>query len=362
MSLVKSIALTVVAALTLHFGSPQPLKPRPVESFRWCGCSPPAAPSPARAPRPPAWPTTSRARCSAKSWSPPCPRSSRWRGQGRADRQRQQHRHHDRQLAHARQPHQRHLRRRPSVAGVVITHGTNTLEETAYFLNLTVKHDRPVVLVGSMRPASAISADGPLNLLNAIRTAVSPDARGKGVLVVLNDDINAARDVTKTNTYRVETFRAPELGLLGYVDADDVTFYRASTQAPHGALRVRRERAHGAAAGRYPLFVRAAEHRAGAGPGRRRRAGHRVCRHGRRPDVHRRARGAEALLALPERRGRCSCDRTAPATAASSRRRTTTRWACAGRQPEPAEGADPADAGADEDPRPGEIRRMFEEY
>jgi L-asparaginase len=114
------------------------------------------------------------------------------------------------------------------VAGIVITHGTNTLEETAYFLNLTVKHERPVVLVGAMRPASAISADGPLNLLNAVRTAVSPDARGKGVLVVLNDEINSARDVTKTNTYRVETFRSPELGLLGYVDADVVSFYRAS--------------------------------------------------------------------------------------------------------------------------------------
>ena len=118
----------------------------------------------------------------------------------------------------------------PQTAGVVITHGTNTLEETAYFLNLTVKDQRPVVLVGSMRPASAISADGPLNLLNAVRTAVSPEARGKGVLVVLNDEINAARDVTKTNTYRVETFRAPELGLLGYVDADRVSFYRASTR------------------------------------------------------------------------------------------------------------------------------------
>jgi L-asparaginase len=118
----------------------------------------------------------------------------------------------------------------PRAAGVVVTHGTNTIEETAYFLNLTVKHDKPVVLVGSMRPASAISADGPLNLLNAIRTAVSPDAVGRGVLVVLNDEINAARDVTKTNTYRVETFRAPELGLLGYVDADRVAFYRQSTK------------------------------------------------------------------------------------------------------------------------------------
>src|SRR2546423_7144886 len=118
----------------------------------------------------------------------------------------------------------------PNVAGVVVTHGTNTLEETAYFLNLTIKHDRPVILVGSMRPSTAISADGPLNLLNAIRTAIAPDARGKGVLIVMNDEINGARDVTKTNTYRVETFRSPELGYLGYVDEDKVTFYRASTK------------------------------------------------------------------------------------------------------------------------------------
>jgi len=118
----------------------------------------------------------------------------------------------------------------PKVAGIVITHGTNTMEETAYFLNLTVKNDRPVVLTGSMRPANAISADGPLNLLNAIRTASSPEARGKGVLIVMNDEIHGARDVTKTNTYRVETFRSPELGYLGYADADRITFYRTSTK------------------------------------------------------------------------------------------------------------------------------------
>jgi L-asparaginase len=118
----------------------------------------------------------------------------------------------------------------PKVAGVVITHGTNTLEETAYFLNLTVKHDRPVVLVGAQRPATAISADGPLNLLNAIRTAGAQESRGKGVLVVMNDEINGARDVTKSNTYRAEAFRSGELGFLGYVDADKVAFYRASTK------------------------------------------------------------------------------------------------------------------------------------
>ena len=118
----------------------------------------------------------------------------------------------------------------PAVAGFVITSGTNTLEETAYFLHLTVRSDKPVVLVGSMRPATAISADGPLNLLNAVRTAIAPESRGKGGLIVLNDEINAARDTTKTNTLRVETFRAPELGILGYVDEDRVSYYRTTTK------------------------------------------------------------------------------------------------------------------------------------
>ena len=122
------------------------------------------------------------------------------------------------------------FRSEPDTAGIVITHGTNTIEETAYFLTLTVRHDRPVVLVGAQRPATAISADGPLNLLNAVRTAVSPEARGKGVLVVMNDEINAARDVTKTSTYRVETFNSRDLGFLGHVDADRVSFYRAPTR------------------------------------------------------------------------------------------------------------------------------------
>lgn len=112
------------------------------------------------------------------------------------------------------------------VAGAVITHGTSTIEETAYFLNLTLKHDRPVVMVGAQRPASALSADGPLNLVNAVRTAASRDSRGRGVLIVLNDEINAARDVTKSNTYRAETFRSGELGFLGYVDQDKVAYYR----------------------------------------------------------------------------------------------------------------------------------------
>jgi L-asparaginase len=118
----------------------------------------------------------------------------------------------------------------PRVAGIVVTHGTSTLEETAYFLNLTVRDERPVVVTGAMRPATATSADGPLNLLNAVRAASTHEARAKGVLVVLNDEINAAREATKTSTYRVETFRAPDLGLLGYVDGDAVVFYRSSTR------------------------------------------------------------------------------------------------------------------------------------
>jgi len=122
------------------------------------------------------------------------------------------------------------LEETPAVAGFVITSGTNTLEETAYFLNLTIRSDKPVVMVGSMRPSTAISADGPLNLLNAVRTAISTDAKGKGVLIVLNDEINAARDTTKTNTLRVETFKAPELGLLGYIDEDKISFYRSTTK------------------------------------------------------------------------------------------------------------------------------------
>jgi L-asparaginase/glutamin-(asparagin-)ase len=114
--------------------------------------------------------------------------------------------------------------------GIVITHGTDTLEETAYFLNLTVHSEKPVVLVGAMRPSTALSADGPINLYNAVALAASKDARGKGVLVMLNDQISAARDVTKTNISSGDTFKAPELGLLGYMKGGKAAFYRQSTR------------------------------------------------------------------------------------------------------------------------------------
>src|SRR5471032_3181742 len=103
------------------------------------------------------------------------------------------------------------------VDGIVITHGTDTIEETSYFLNLVIKRKKPVVIVGAMRPSTAISADGPINLYNAVILAGSDEAVGKGVLVALNDQINAAREVTKTNTSTADTFRTPELGFLGYM-------------------------------------------------------------------------------------------------------------------------------------------------
>lgn len=103
----------------------------------------------------------------------------------------------------------------PDIAGVVITHGTDTLEETAYFLNLVVKSDKPVVLTGSMRPSTAISADGPSNILQAVTVAASPTARGRGVMIVLNDRIGSARYTTKTNANTLDTFRSPDDGFLG---------------------------------------------------------------------------------------------------------------------------------------------------
>ena len=114
----------------------------------------------------------------------------------------------------------------PDIAGLVVTSGTDTLEELAYFLNLTVRSEKPVVVVGSMRNPSTLGYEGAANLLEGFRVAAAPEARGKGVLVVLNDEINAAREVTKTDALRLNTFQTRGYGLLGVVDADRVVFYR----------------------------------------------------------------------------------------------------------------------------------------
>jgi L-asparaginase len=111
------------------------------------------------------------------------------------------------------------------VNGVVVTHGTDTMEETAYFLNLVVKSDKPVVLVGSMRPATAISADGPGNLYDAVATAVDPRARGRGVMVVLNDEIHAARNVTKTKTTSLHAFASPNRGPIGLAYRPSIVWF-----------------------------------------------------------------------------------------------------------------------------------------
>src|SRR6476469_2676597 len=114
----------------------------------------------------------------------------------------------------------------PDVAGIVIPHGTDTIEETAYFLNLVVKSRKPVVLTAAMRPSTALSADGPLNFFNAVAVAANKDAAGRGVLVVINDWIHGAASLTKTSTTAVQTFLSPQSGLIGTVAYGQTEFYR----------------------------------------------------------------------------------------------------------------------------------------
>jgi L-asparaginase len=116
----------------------------------------------------------------------------------------------------------------PDVDGVVITHGTDTIEETAYFLNLVVKSRKPVVLTAAMRPSTALSADGPLNFYNAVAVAANKDAAGRGVLVVVNDWIHGAASLTKTSTTAVQTFLSPLRGLIGTVAYGNAEFYRGA--------------------------------------------------------------------------------------------------------------------------------------
>ena len=121
------------------------------------------------------------------------------------------------------------LARSNDVDGIVVTHGTDTMEETAFFLNLTVKTEKPVVMVGSMRPSTAVSADGPLNLYNAVGVAADPNARGRGVLVVMNDWIHAAHSLTKTSTTAIQTFMSPLRGLVGVANYGKNDFYSSPT-------------------------------------------------------------------------------------------------------------------------------------
>lgn len=129
---------------------------------------------------------------------------------------------------------------RPEIDGLVLVHGTNGLEETAFFLHLTLRTEKPIVVTGAQRPFTALSTDGPANLLDAFRVAAAAEARNAGVLVVANNHIHSARDVTKTSTYRLHTFRSRPLGPLGEVDAD--------------AVSIRRRLARSDASGRDPAF------------------------------------------------------------------------------------------------------------
>ena len=115
---------------------------------------------------------------------------------------------------------------REDMDGVIITHGTDTLEETAYLLDLTINSSKPVVVVGAMRNSSELGYDGPSNLAAAVCTAISPDSKNKGVLVVMNNEVNAASEVTKNNTLSLNTFKSLEFGPLGIVDNDEVIYHR----------------------------------------------------------------------------------------------------------------------------------------
>ena len=119
------------------------------------------------------------------------------------------------------------------IKGFLVPHGSNTLEETAYFLHLAVKTERPVILTAAQRQFSTLSSDSPKNFLDAVRVAACEEAAGKGVMTVVNDEINCAQDVTKRMSYRLQTYTSPDVGVLGFVDLNRVTFYRLPFQKTH---------------------------------------------------------------------------------------------------------------------------------
>ena len=122
---------------------------------------------------------------------------------------------------------------REDITGVVVTHGTDTLEETAYLLDLTIKSEKPVVVTGSMRNSSELGYDGPANLAASICTAISDEAKNRGVLVCLNDELNCASEVTKSNSMSLDTFKSPNFGPIGIIDSNEVIFYRDSIKKQH---------------------------------------------------------------------------------------------------------------------------------
>ena len=217
------------------------------------------------------------------------------------------------------------LTAQPDVAGVVITHGTDTIEETAYFLNLVVKSRKPVVLTAAMRPSTALSADGPLNFFNAVAVAANKDAAGRGVLVVVNDWIHGASSLTKTSTTAVQTFLSPLSGLIGTVAYGEVEFYRGPVGRHTDRLRVLARRRHAAAARGHRHGLREHGRRAHRRRGRGGRQGHRDRgRRQRQPDG---GRGEDAGEAREERhrlRALLACDDRASSAATSSS--TTTSW------------------------------------
>lgn len=125
------------------------------------------------------------------------------------------------------------LLKKEEIEGVVVTHGTDTLEETAYLLDLTIKDEKPVVVTGSMRNSSELGYDGPANLAASICTVISPEAKNRGVLVCLNDELNCASEVTKANSMSLDTFKSPHFGPIGIVDSNQVIFYRDRLMKQH---------------------------------------------------------------------------------------------------------------------------------